>query len=142
MILYEKSLVSQTLKVTDWSSGSIGVILVTVELILNARAILKKGERRETFNFHENILGSMKVGVEIVSVDNVLEYSGFGQAGCLVLSKWREELAIVLLGRDPEPEVEAVLQYTNLVISSATSDETVGVEELVLTLETMALLRD
>ncbi|GJT03054.1 hypothetical protein Tco_0824223 [Tanacetum coccineum] len=72
-------------------------------------------------------------------------------------------LAMVLLGREPEPEVEAVLLFMNLVIrsgklwelvflsrikaltisfSSATSDETAGVEELVFTLETMALLRD
>ncbi|GJU33928.1 hypothetical protein Tco_1182282 [Tanacetum coccineum] len=73
-------------------------------------------------------------------------------------------LAMVLLGREPEPEVEAVLLFTNLVIRhtigaggtelgklelkksglitlgcSATSNETAGVEELVLTLETMAV---
>ncbi|GKA58005.1 hypothetical protein Tco_0757193 [Tanacetum coccineum] len=60
-------------------------------------------------------------------------------------------LAMMLLGREPEPEVEAVFLdiVTNKMspsvaglFCSATSDETAGVEELVLTLETMALLRD
>ncbi|GJW32820.1 hypothetical protein Tco_0052852 [Tanacetum coccineum] len=59
---------------------------------------------------------------------------------------------MVLLGREPEPEVEAVLLFTNLVIRHNTGGsgnwslkhrmKTAGVDEFILTLETMALLQD
>ncbi|GKA92208.1 hypothetical protein Tco_0814133 [Tanacetum coccineum] len=77
-----------------------------------------------------------------------LSKSGLDTPGTTGTGAWRKTWRSNLVGNHLRSERELSLVYlienqcSTISTASATSDETARVEELVLTLETMALLRD